>query len=101
MEDYFKGFDAFKDKLSAEFKKNLEKSKSEKNEIKIEGKKSKEPEIFKSKDCFEFPESRFEFSEVVNPNPIKIEDKKEQKREHFEEEDDDDDSDGGGLAEID
>lgn len=76
-EDYFKGFDAFKENLIAEFKKNLEKSKSGKNEIKIEGKKSKKPEIFKSKDCFEFPESRFEFSEVVNPNPMKIEDKKE------------------------
>jgi len=76
-EDYFKGFDAFKENLSAEFKKNLEKSKSGKNEIKIEGKKSKEPEIFKSEDCFEFPENRFEFSEVVNPNPMKIEDKKE------------------------
>ena len=53
-EDYFKGFDAFKENLSAEFKK-----------------------IFKSKDCFEFSGSRFEFSEVVNSNRMKIEDKKE------------------------
>ena len=52
--------------------------KTEKNEIKIGGKKSKKREIFKSKDCFEFPESRSEFSEVVaNPNQIKIEDPKE------------------------
>jgi hypothetical protein len=77
-EDYFKGFDAFKENLSAEFKKNLKKDKSGKNAIKIEGKKSEEPEIFKSKDCFEFHESRFEFSEVGNPNQIKIEDKKEE-----------------------
>ena len=76
-EDYFKGFDAFKEKLSREFKAHFEKENSGKNEIKIGDKKSKEPEIFKSEDCFEFPESRFEFSEVVNPNPIKIEDKKE------------------------
>ena len=77
-EDYFKGFDAFKENLSSEFKKNLKKNKSEKNEIKIEGKKSKESEIFKSEDCFEFHESRFEFYEVGNPNQIKIEDKKEE-----------------------
>ena len=38
-EDYFKGFDAFKEKLSAEFKKNLKKRKSKKNKIMIEGKK--------------------------------------------------------------
>lgn len=75
-EDYFKGFDAFKENLSAEFKKNPKKNKSEKNEVKIESKKSKEPEIFKSKDCFEFPENRFKFPEVVNANRIKIEDKK-------------------------
>ena len=43
-------------------------------------KKSKEPEIFNSEDCFEFSESRLEFSEIVNPNQIKIEDKKEDEK---------------------
>ena len=41
-EDYFKGFDAFKDKLNAEFKARLKKGKVEKNEITIEdGKKGR------------------------------------------------------------
>ena len=37
--DYFKGFGAFKEELSAEFKKNLKKRKSKKNKIMIEDKK--------------------------------------------------------------
>ena len=85
-EDYFKGFDAFKENLSAEFEKNLKRNKSEKNEIKIEDKKSKDPEIFNSEDCFGLPESRLEFSEIMNSKPIKIEYKEERNKDSFEEE---------------
>ena len=40
-EDYFKGFDAFKDKLNAEFKTHFKKGRVEKNEITIEDEKRK------------------------------------------------------------
>ncbi len=99
-EDYFKGFDAFKDKLNAEFKAHFEKENSGKNEIKIGDKKSKEPEIFKSEDCFGFPESRFEFSEVMNSKPIKIEYKEERDKESFEEEEDEKEDVKIGQSEI-
>ena len=99
-EDYFKGFDAFKDKLNAEFKAHFEKENSWKNEIKIGDKKSKEPEIFKSEDCFGFPESRFEFSEVMNSKPIKIEYKEERDKESFEEEEDEKEDVKIGQSEI-
>lgn len=41
-EDYFKGFDAFKENLSSEFKARLKKGKVEKNEIIIEDEKKEE-----------------------------------------------------------
>ena len=41
-EDYFKGFDAFKENLSAEFKTHFRKGRVEKNEITIEDEKKEE-----------------------------------------------------------
>ena len=41
-EDYFKGFDAFKENLSAEFKTHFKKGRVEKNEITIEDEKKEE-----------------------------------------------------------
>lgn len=41
-EDYFKGFDAFKENLSAEFKTHFQKGRVEKNEITIEDEKKEE-----------------------------------------------------------
>jgi len=41
-EDYFKGFDAFKENLSSEFKAHFKKGRVEKNEITIEDEKKEE-----------------------------------------------------------
>ena len=84
-EDYFKGFDAFKENLAKDMTKSFSNliakdAKRVKGGTGIGEKKSKEPEIFNSEDCFEFSESRLEFSEIVNPNQIKIEDKKEDEK---------------------